>query len=172
MKKVETIKMSAKSLAVLQVVGLAVAFLGGAVYNNIVGDGNGTPIGLGVFIIVFCMTLVVHELLHAVGFLLAGVKPAFGIGFGFLYVTANRLLPVKPMLIAGCLPFVVLSVLSLMLSVVLPMYQHIFSLVFIVNFTGSVGDLWAAQRLWKYINRSGVIVHDQKSGIVVYVKDR
>lgn len=172
MKKIETIELKAKNLALLQMIGLAMTFVGGAIYNNIVGSIKGTPLGLEGAILVFVGTIIIHEMMHGAGFWLAGAKPSFGIGFGYFYATANQRVPLKTMLVTAYLPFIVLSALFLALALAFPVYQQIFSFAFISNFVGSVGDLWAASRLWKYLRFKDVEILDQKSGMVVYSSDK
>jgi hypothetical protein len=113
-----------------------------------------------------------HEMLHGVGFMLGGARPTFGVGMaGFMpvaYATSEDKLPLKKMLITAYLPFVVLSVLFIVCAVVLPQYNGIIAVCFLGNFTGAIGDIWIASKLWKYFKISDVLVNDTKIGIEIY----
>lgn len=172
MKKIETISFTTKTTAVLNVLGMFVLLIGAALFGSVVGSTSEFPLGLVGSLIVFLLTGVIHELLHGVGFLLGGVKPAYGAGVsGFMpyfYATSKQKVRLKPMLVTAYLPFVLLSVFFIVLGLAFPEYRQIATIGFVANFTGAVGDLWVASKLWKYLRFKDVMVLDKRGGIEVY----
>ena len=52
-----------------------------------------------------------------------------------------------------------------------PEYQTLFLIGFVGNFTGAVGDMWIASKLWRYIKCSDAMVLDSLDGTTVYSND-
>ncbi len=146
-------------------------FIGGAIFSTSTSSNDLTTVGYG-GIIVYVATIIVHELLHGVTFRLSGARPRFGVGtVGFIpiaYATSDTKVKVPNMLLVAYTPFVVLSVFFVCIARIAPQYQSLAMICFLGNFTGAVGDLWIASKLWKYLPFKDAVVLDKKSGIEVY----
>ena len=98
------------------------------------------------FILVVVGTLVVHELVHGLGFLLVGAAPRFSAGFKvgmpFLFTTSpGRRLTKGRMLLVGALPLILIDLVALAMG----FYQPTViggMLVFTLNTGGAAGDIW------------------------------
>jgi hypothetical protein len=123
-------------------------------------------------IVAYVAAIIIHELLHGVGFMIAGARPKFGVGIaGFLpiaYATSNNKVRVPNMLLVGYLPLFVLSLICVAVARVFPEYQTYALIGFIGNFSGAVGDIWITSKLWKYLPYKDALVYDSKSGCDVY----
>lgn len=75
-------------------------FIGVAIFQGIFGQSNQNAPAWALVAVYFA-TLIVHELVHGLGFLLSGAKPKFGVGFvgimPFAYATSgsNSKIPLK-----------------------------------------------------------------------------
>ena len=148
--------------------------IGTFLYNFIVGKPTEYGVGPNGILIVLVTTLVIHELMHGVGYLVAGIKPKYGVGMlgilPVLYTTTRQktMMTVHQTLIAGYLPFIALSLALIAWGLVFPQHRQVTSFAFIINFAGSVGDLYIASKLWKYIKMKGIKVLDTKTGFEIY----
>lgn len=176
MKKIDTITFTAQSTFALNLVMLLLLFTYGALYGGVIGvDSEPASIPF-LELIVFFATGIVHELLHGLGFMLAGVKPTFGAGITnlmpYAYATSKQKLPLKQMLVTAYLPAVVLSILFIALGLAFPEHHILFLAGFLANLTGAVGDFWIASKLWKYLRFKDVMILDTKLGTEVYTSDK
>ena len=171
MKKIETIAVTKQQSYVITLQAIVMLFIGGAIFSTATSSNDLTTVGYG-GIIVYVATIIVHELLHGITFRISGARPRFGVGIvGFIpiaYATSNSKVKVPNMLLVAYTPFVVLSVFFVCLARVSPQYQSLAMIGFLGNFTGAVGDLWIASKLWKYLPFKDALVLDKKSGIEVY----
>ena len=172
MKRIETISLTTQKSFELTILMILLLFIGGAIFTGLIGKTGPIDITSVSALVVYVITLVTHELLHGFGFLLGGAKPVFGVGFigilPFAYATSATRVPLRKMLFTAYLPFVVLSVLFVVLGLIYPAHQDIFMVGFLGNFTGAIGDLWIAQKLWKYLKFNDVMILDTKSGTEIY----
>lgn len=171
MKKVEKITINKQQSYALTIQSIILFFIGGAIFRASIGSEGFTKVGLW-GIVVYVMAVAIHELLHGVGFLIAGARPRFGVGIAGIipvaYATTSTKLRVSRMLIVAYLPLVVLSAVCIFIARQFPEYQTYALIAFVGNFAGAVGDLWIASKLWKYLPYKDVLVLDSKSGCDVY----
>ena len=171
MKKISTIKIDKQMSYVLTLQMIFLFFIGAAIFSRITVTDNISVNGW-VAAITYIGTIIIHELLHGVGFLLAKAKPKFGIGIaGFMpiaYATSSKMLSIPSMLVVAYLPFFVLSCFFISLAILFPEHQQIALVGFLGNFTGAVGDLWIASKLYRYLRFPDVLLKDTKAGIEVY----
>ncbi len=171
MKKIETITITKQLSYVLMFQAVILFFIGGAIFSSATGTNDFESAGYA-GIIAFFATIVVHEMLHGVGFLMAGARPRFGVGIiGIMpiaYASSDSKVKVPGMLFTAYLPFVLLSVIFIAVARIFPQYQALVMIGFIGNFAGAVGDLWIASKLWKYLPYKDVLVHDIKNGIEIF----
>lgn len=176
MKKTETISLTTQLSFELTVAAVFLLFIGGAIFDFAVGGTGEIATNLLLAPVVYVSTIIAHELLHGLGFLIGGAKPTFGVGaigiVPFAYATSGQRLPLKSMLVTAYLPFVVLSIAFLCLGVVFPQHQDLLLVGFLANFSGAVGDLWIASKLWKYLRYKDAMVQDTKSGTEVYSSNK
>jgi hypothetical protein len=175
MNKIETITIDKQVSYVLTLQSIFLFFIGGAIFSGVTG-ANDLNINGWVAIGAYVGTIILHELMHGVGFIIAGAKPRFGVGIAgvmpIAYATSDKPIKIHQMLLVAYLPFVTLSVFFVLLAVVRPQYQGIALIGFLGNFTGAVGDLWISSKLWKYIKIKNLQVKDTKSGIEIYSSDK
>lgn len=171
MNKIETIGINKQQSYVLALQAIILFFVGGAIFSSTTGNNEFSSAGFGGLVVYFG-TIVVHELFHGFGFLIAGARPKFGVGFAGVvpvaYATSDTKIRLPAMLFTAYLPFVFLSVIFLMIARLFPQYQALAMIGFISNFSGAVGDLWIASKLWKYLQFKDVQVLDRKDGVEVY----
>lgn len=171
MKKIETISITKQQSYTITAQGIIMMFFGAAIFQSITGDSsNDAP--LWVFLLVYLVTLIVHELLHGLGFLIGGARPKFGVGLTgilpFAYATSADKLALKNMLVVAYLPFVALSVLFIGLAIAMPQYSSLYMVGFVGNFAGAIGDIWIASRMLKYLRFHDVVVLDTKAGTELF----
>lgn len=173
MKKIETISITKQQSYALTAQGVLMLFIGVAIFRGIFGQSNQNAPAWALVAVYFA-TLIVHELVHGLGFLLSGAKPKFGVGFvgimPFAYATSgsNSKIPLKKMLVTAYLPFVLLSIIFILLASAIPGYVSLLMVGFVGNFAGAIGDIWIASKLLKYLRYSDTLVVDTKSGVDVY----
>ncbi len=109
MKKVETISINKQQSYIRTLQSIILLFIGGAIFSAATGSNDLEQVGLW-GIVAYIAAIIIHELLHGVGFLLAGARQKFGVGVaGFLpiaYATSNSKVRVLNMLLVGYLPLV------------------------------------------------------------------
>ena len=152
--------------------------VGENVFISVVGKDPEYTVGPNGMLLTVFAVLIVHELLHAVGYLLAKRRPSFGVGMlGVLpvvYTTSkdNKKMTLRQMLVTGYLPFVALSILLIIHGIIFPEHRQITSFAFIINFAASAADLFMASKFWKYLRFKNVMVLDTKSGSDIYSSDK
>lgn len=175
MNKIETISIDKQVSYVLTLQMIFLFIIGGAIFSGVTGV-NDLSTNSWIVIGAYIGTIILHELLHGVGFIIADAKPRFGVGIAgampIAYATSDKPIKIHQMLLVAYLPFVTLSVFFVLLAVVRPQYQDIALIGFLGNFTGAVGDLWISSKLWKYIKIKDLLVKDTKSGIEIYSSDK
>jgi hypothetical protein len=176
MQKIETITIDKSQSIALTIQMVFLFFIGGAIFTYVGGasEGYGSIGWLG--LLVYILTIISHELLHGLGFMLAGAKPKFGIAIlGIMpaaYATAKGKISIRQTLIVLHLPLLVLSVFFLAAVRIFPQHQALFLIGFIGNFAGAVGDLWISSRIWKYLPFKDAYVIDGVEGTSVYSDDK
>lgn len=127
-------------------------------------------------LLVVVPTVIVHELLHGIGFLLAGGKMSFGVRMaGYMPVayasTNSTKISARLMFVDAYIPFVVLSVIYVVSAIIFPEWYLLFLIGFVANFAGAVGDIWLSMRLWKYLGSADVYAKALRGGgLVIYHK--
>lgn len=171
MKKVETITIAKQQSYNLTAQGVVLTFIAVAIFQSLLGKSS-QDFSVWAYAMAYVLTLIIHEAMHGLGFIIGAAKPRFGVGAaGILpvaYATSNDKLPLKNMLVVAYLPFVVLSVLFIIFSFALPQYQPLFMVGFVGNFAGAIGDIWIASKLIKYLKYKDTYVLDTKIGTDVY----
>jgi hypothetical protein len=126
---------------------------------------------------VYFGTLVLHEAVHGLAFMLFSAKPTFGIGLQgkilpYAYATAPKAkLTFGQMMIVGLAPFVLLSVVFLSAGRAWPAAGSYIAVAFVTNFAGAVGDLWIMSKLWRFRACRSLRVSDDKTGLTIYSDD-
>jgi hypothetical protein len=121
------------------------------------------------FIGTFAVLIVVHELVHGAFFwVFTRQRPKFGFRGWYAYAAApGWFFPRKQYLVVGLAPFVLLSVLGMILLATLPAGGLVLVLfAVIVNATSSIGDLWIVFKL--VLERRPVVVEDLGDGMNFY----
>lgn len=176
MNKIKTISITQQQSYAITAQMILLLFIGGAIFSSIFG-GNLSMNGWSA-LLVYALTMVAHELIHGLGFYMAGTRPKFGVGrvgiIPYAYATSadERKIKLTDMIIIGLLPFISLSVVFIILAYMLPMYQGLIFVGFLGNFAGGAGDLWIVSKLLKYRHVKDVMVEDTKIGVVVYSADK
>lgn len=125
---------------------------------------------LDVFFIVCLLTLVIHELVHAVIYVAYGVIPRFSaklVAFVPVLTTSSKgaALPIKRMVSVGLGPLVLLSAVSLTLTRSSELEPYAIA-AFYINFLGSIGDIFMVSSIAKHLGRD-VYVQDTGSEFLV-----
>ncbi len=138
-----------------------------------------TPTGLSprvldLFIIALTIVCVmtIHELLHALFFLILGPKGTritFGIRHGFAYAASpNTLIPKNPYLIIGLSPFVIITLVYLFISPSLPeSWASSAYIAAVLNAAGSSGDFYITYRIFPC--PKGTLIKDRGMGFTAYL---
>ena len=124
---------------------------------------------LVISIVVFVALIVVHELIHGAFFwIFTRSRPIFGLRGWYAFAAApGWFLPRWQYLLTTLAPFVILSLLGMLLMAVLPaMLAAVTFIITVFNATSSVGDLWIAIRLVG--QRQSVIAEDLGDGVNFY----
>jgi len=123
---------------------------------------------LGIIIAVILVPLI-HEAVHGIAAMLAGVRPSYGIGPGFAYTTFPDPVGKRAYLAIGLAPLVVLSVIGVPLAAVWETGTGAILFFLIVNAAGAIGDLWMSWRI-ALQPRDAVFV-DLADGFAVYIPE-
>ena len=105
-------------------------------------------VGMGVLLLVFVATIIVHELVHGLFFWLFGYKVSFGLMLPIAAYTMakNQLIKRIDYLTISLAPFVLINLVCiLLLFLKIPIVSDIAVSILIINTSGAVGDLWLAK---------------------------
>ena len=132
-----------------------------------------TPV---LYIVVYLATIIVHELIHGLGFRLFGGRPRYGAGIKYflpyLYATApDHAFPLRQMIIIALAPLLVLSSLALVVALLAPAWVGYLAVVFIGNTVGAIGDIWMTSYLIRFRGLQAVTVVDLADGMAIYTPD-
>lgn len=121
-------------------------------------------------VLVFVITLPLHELIHGVAIRWAGHTPRYGMKLdkGVLYATAeNALFRRDEYIVVALAPFMVISLFVLAILWVVPDgWVYWLSLAAALNAGGAIGDLWMTGVLLRFPRR--VLVRDEADGFRVF----
>ena len=125
------------------------------------------------FIVAISLTfllIVVHELLHGVGVLLTGNRPAFGIGPGFAYTTCHAPLSRNGYILVVILPLLVINLGAIAAGAIWSGALGWMLFLSLINTMGAGGDIWMLVRLRRV--PSTALIVDLASGFAVYLPDQ
>lgn len=121
------------------------------------------------------MTVVLHELLHGIGFRACGARPRFGfkpwtkLGPVFYASAPGSYLRRSEYLAAGLAPVTLLTAVLFVALVFLPVSSVFTFTAFLMaglNVAGSVGDVYIVRKVW--VQPSASYFEDRGDGFVVY----
>lgn len=122
------------------------------------------------FLLIIAVSVVIHEFLHGLGWVLAGKLEWSKIKYGFTsmmpYCACKSALRKNAYLIGAILPLLILGLISLLLLVAIP--STITLLIALVNFTAAGGDLLIVSKVLKEKDTAQIIDHPTKAGYVVF----
>jgi len=155
----------------LAVYGTILMFLSISLFNSIFSTESGA-LSLSL-LVVYLLTLVIHELIHGLFFKLFKGSPTFGVGVQYFmpYAYASSVgdkFTYRQMSVIGLSPFVLISAATLLLGFIIPAWVPYLAVAFVGNFSGAVGDLWMWTKLQKFRGISDVLIEDQAKGLAVY----
>lgn len=123
---------------------VTVGLLGGRYVSEFVV----TPSSLLLAIVIALIAVpLLHEAVHGITAMLAGIRPSYGIGPGFAYTTFPDPVGKRVYLMIGLAPLVVLSAIGLPLAAVWDAGASAAIFFLIVNAAGAIGDLWMSWRI-------------------------
>lgn len=134
---------------------------------------DGFSVSFGLFEVVFGVVValvivpVVHELFHGLTARMLGAQPAYGVGPGYAYTTFHEPMGRYAYLTVGLVPFVLFSVLGVVLAAIFPALRGWLMFACIINAAGAIGDLWMAWRILRLPRRA--IFCDLADGFAAYV---
>ena len=156
----------------LSAYGLILVFVAAGLFKQFTGGGGSDGNAL-LMLFAALVAIAVHELAHGVFFKLFGGRVRYGVGMKYYllpyaYATSRgTAFSFGQMMTIGLAPFVLLSTLLIGLTVAMPSLAAYWSIAFIINFGGAVGDLWLMSRIWKFRRIPGVKFIDEADGIQV-----
>ena len=121
-------------------------------------------------------TIAVHELIHGLFFRAFGGRPKYGVGLAarvlpYAYATSAGHFTLMQMVIIGLAPFVLLSLISLVALALVPALSAAAVVVFIMNSTGAVGDLWMVREILRFRRCKEVWTVDVIDGVAIHSED-
>ncbi len=123
-------------------------------------------------VLIFVITLPLHELLHGLAISWVGHKPRYGIKLdkGVLYATADKALFRRNEYVIVALAPLVGITLAVMLALWIVPNGLVYwlSLAVILNAGGAIGDLWAVGVVVRH--PASVIVRDEEDGFRIFGK--
>jgi hypothetical protein len=155
--------------------GIILSLSGSTSYT--VGSGAALTISGLAVVVVYVVTIVLHEAVHGFFFWVFGGKPQFGVGSigwfcPYAYATAPGVPYALGQMVVICLaPFVVLSAASLALMWLAPGASTVAAVAFVTNFSGAVGDLWLVRQLWRFRGCRELSMIDTMDGTAIYSPD-
>jgi hypothetical protein len=170
---IHVIGLASGSAVQLSAYSVLLLFIGGALFGAVAGEPTGAdPLWM---LVAFLATIVIHELMHGLFFLVYGGRPSFGVGVVsrivvYAYATSSRPYTLTQFLVIGLSPFVLLSLALLLIAVALPALAAYSAVGFIANFVGSVGDLWIASRIWRFRGADALRLVDRRDTVAVYAE--
>ena len=75
------------------------------------------------------------------------------------------------MTIIGLAPFVILSLASLVLMLLVPTLANLSAVIFITNFSGAVGDLWIVREMARFRHSRDVWAVDSRDALEIHSAD-
>jgi hypothetical protein len=128
-----------------------------------------TLLDLLVFIISLVVFLVLHELIHGAFFwIYSRSRPRFGLRSGYAYAAApGWYFPRRQYLVIALAPFLLLSILGMILLRVVPVGM-LAAILFgtVTNAAGAVGDIWIAILILR--ERRSIVIEDLGDGFNFY----
>ncbi|HEU5230625.1 MAG TPA: DUF3267 domain-containing protein [Ktedonobacteraceae bacterium] len=122
----------------------------------------------GINVLAYILVLPLHELIHALAFLLWGGTPHFGAKLPLaLYCGArDQLFRRNQYLVVGLAPLVVITLAGVVLTLAAPVLASYLLFAQIGNISGAAGDLWTVLRLLR--QPAGTVVEDTAVGYRVW----
>jgi hypothetical protein len=120
-------------------------------------------------VIALIIVPVLHEAVHGLAAMLAGVRPSFGIGPGFAYTTFPDPVGKRAYLTIGLAPLLVLSAVGVPLAAIWEAATGPILFFLIVNAAGAIGDLWMSWR--SVLQPADALFVDLADGFAVYIPD-
>ncbi len=122
----------------------------------------------GINIISYIVILPVHEIIHALAFMLWGGRPHFGAKLPMvLYCGAReQLFRRNQYLVVGLAPLVVITIAGIVLTLLAPVAASYVLFATVGNVSGAAGDIWVVARLLRQPRH--VLVEDTQIGYRVW----
>lgn len=164
--KKQLVSIDLKPAAALQLVLLITFCAVGAIVNSVIGKGWSLAWWWGILLLIagYLVLLVLHEGVHAIGFLVAGAKPK-DIHFGLIpkqmmaYCGCNAPLKIGGYRFALVLPFLLVGLIPWAVSVV---YGNVYLVVlFSLLVAGAAGDLLMLGLLARYGRKQLILDHPE-----------
>ncbi len=155
--------------------GVLLLFLGVGVFSAVSDVDTSTARSL-LLVGAFVATMIAHELVHGLCFLLFGGSPRFGVGVAFILpylstTSAGDRFDARQMSIIGLAPLVSLSIVTLAAGSASPSLAPYALVGFLANLSGSVGDIWLVALLRRLAGLEGVAFEDRETGVAVWTDD-
>ncbi len=154
----------------------AFAFFFTSLYTLFTGEVgfNFTNGKILIYIILIIGTGVLHELIHGVFISKYGGKPSYGAGIAYfilpyLYATTKTVFLRNQYIVVSIAPLVLISLVGIGLMAAFPSIAHWIFIPFVLNASGSVGDLWVIRNVLRYPKH--VLLEDRKTGLIIYGKE-
>jgi hypothetical protein len=122
-------------------------------------------------------TIALHEAVHGMFMWLFGGRPSFGIGVAarflpYAYATApGTPFGFRQMLVITLAPLALISPVAWLAMWLAPSTFGIAAVAFIVNVSGSIGDLWMAARIWQFRACRDLTMIDARDSMTIHTAD-
>ena len=155
--------------------GVVLLFLGVGVFSAVADVDTSTAQSV-LLVGAFVATMILHEAIHGLCFLLFGGSPRFGMGVSFIlpYLSTTSegdRFDARQMTVIGLAPLVFLSIGTLVAGSVWPALAPYALVAFLANLSGSVGDIWIVARLRRFARFEGVTFEDRETGVAIWTDD-
>ncbi len=122
-------------------------------------------------LLLIVLTIVLHELIHGAVMSIYGGKPRYGVGLShfvlpYAYATSSKVFTRNQFLQITLAPFVLISVLGVLLMVLLRIPWLAIALA--INAAGAIVDIWVSSIVWRYPRH--ILAEDTAIGLRIYGK--
>jgi hypothetical protein len=116
----------------------------------------------------YIVILPIHELIHGLAFSFWGGRPHYGMKLPIaLYCGArNQIFRRSHYLVVGLAPFVIITLVGLLVTLLFPAFAAYTFLAWVGNFSGAAGDLYSAVKLLRY--PADALIEDTETGFRIW----
>ena len=161
----QTIRLSGYSVVLM--------FIGVSLFSYIIGDAGsfGNPL---ISVVVYFLTIMLHEAVHGLFFKLFGGNPRYGVGMMYYILpyafatSEGDQYSRKQMTYISLAPLFIICILAVIVAAIFPSTAPYAAVAFVGNLAGAIGDMWLIREIWRFRKIRGAVFVDNKNSIEVY----